>query len=547
MRPPDFPWPETALARSVLFTAQVMREAIAADSYESFRALSLDAPARFMEADRIAEDVKKGHIPRATFGPIADELSWSFTGDPALKALCPDQSKLASKVIGDDSASLTQVQYHLRYLLYRIKNNYKEHIEEEILRRVRDSQTTSDLRLLAVGYVTHLINEGYSRGYVSSQIEAVFFDRLLLRTGPGILSGLFRRFSGKKSKYVVTVGVNRVMLRHLRNLNLRVERSPRDLPSFVCEEVSRRYAVELQAGFIHEGFESLDPYSAARHILNLLRNIRAIATMSGAQASFEWSSDVFVYKQKAQSGEFIANTSVFRKQPVPTNPRSRALKSAGSYSKKLLSFPSDSRMRLTRSISTAVASHEASSVESRLTAYWNAIEVLFEAPDPGRARILHYVELLSPSICTRYVRRLISAVFSVIVVFYRSKLTRLLGRPEFALAGDQHTALAFVLMMPEHQQARADILEIVKDNPLACHRLWLLHKNFENPEMMMKTIISHEKRIQWQIHRIYRARNSIMHAGKTPSYLDSLALNLSEYYRTAMPAIPWPTPTLVVR
>jgi len=47
---------------------------------------------------------------------------------------------------------------------------------------------------------------------------------------------------------------------------------------------------------------------------------------------------------------------------------------------------------------------------------------------------------------------------------------------------------------------------------------------------MKDALAGHEERVTWQLHRIYRARNNLVHAGRRPSFLDSLVLNLEEYY-----------------
>ena len=53
----------------------------------------------------------------------------------------------------------------------------------------------------------------------------------------------------------------------------------------------------------------------------------------------------------------------------------------------------------------------------------------------------------------------------------------------------------------------------------------------------MAAIDGHGQRVEWQIYRIYRARNHIVHAGDVPSFLDSLVLNAAEYYTAALTTI----------
>ena len=50
----------------------------------------------------------------------------------------------------------------------------------------------------------------------------------------------------------------------------------------------------------------------------------------------------------------------------------------------------------------------------------------------------------------------------------------------------------------------------------------------------MKGLESHSKRVEWQIRRIYRARNIIVHSGKTPSYTRILVENIHDYLDVIM-------------
>src|SRR5690606_9153820 len=41
---------------------------------------------------------------------------------------------------------------------------------------------------------------------------------------------------------------------------------------------------------------------------------------------------------------------------------------------------------------------------------------------------------------------------------------------------------------------------------------------------------SHKQKVEWQIRRIYRTRNLIVHSGKLPSYTNILIENLHNYF-----------------
>ncbi len=102
---------------------------------------------------------------------------------------------------------------------------------------------------------------------------------------------------------------------------------------------------------------------------------------------------------------------------------------------------------------------------------------------------------------------------------------------------DQHTKFAAILFLPDNEDLRMQLLSICSNNPLAQHRLWKLHRDYSSPRAIIDAVKGHMQRVEWQLHRIYRARNNLVHSGRNPSYLDSLVLNLDEYYRSCFGTI----------
>ena len=48
---------------------------------------------------------------------------------------------------------------------------------------------------------------------------------------------------------------------------------------------------------------------------------------------------------------------------------------------------------------------------------------------------------------------------------------------------------------------------------------------------MIASLNQFENRVKWQIDRIYRTRNAIVHSGNAPGYLGSLTTNIFETFR----------------
>jgi hypothetical protein len=142
---------------------------------------------------------------------------------------------------------------------------------------------------------------------------------------------------------------------------------------------------------------------------------------------------------------------------------------------------------------------------------------------------------LIPCICLRHIRRQLIAVCEELLVIYRRGFSALIKKETGGY--DQHTAFAALLLLSENSHLRDELLELCKDNPLALHRLWKLNRDLSSPKELSKTIAEHESRVSWQVDRIYRCRNNLVHAGRVPSFLESVISNLVEYYQAAITTV----------
>jgi hypothetical protein len=188
-------------------------------------------------------------------------------------------------------------------------------------------------------------------------------------------------------------------------------------------------------------------------------------------------------------------------------------------------------------MTTGALARTSPNVENQLISLWSAIEVLLSEPQKPKARIVHYSEHLLPCICLRHVRRQFVAVYDELLISYRGRFNRIMVEEPEASGTDPHSTFANVLCLSENSKLQNKLLALCTDNPLALHRMWKLHRDYGSPKNAIASIRGHAKRVEWQIHRIYRARNHLVHSGKIPSYLESLIMNLSEYYRGSITTI----------
>lgn len=87
-----------------------------------------------------------------------------------------------------------------------------------------------------------------------------------------------------------------------------------------------------------------------------------------------------------------------------------------------------------------------------------------------------------------------------------------------------------ILLSEEDSEVLKLFTEIIKNNPLLIFRIERLWFNvYGYPERLAKSLEEHCERVEWQVQRIYRARNLIMHTGACPRGTRILIQHLHNY------------------
>jgi hypothetical protein len=191
--------------------------------------------------------------------------------------------------------------------------------------------------------------------------------------------------------------------------------------------------------------------------------------------------------------------------------------------------------RLPERIVTALEQHSVAHTSTdpkvRFVNMWVALETLV-----GREQESGIVDNLIRSIVPHVIHRRVNKIIKYLAIclheygFCRSipddtgwfrKSTRRRVRSDellLALAGaagsDVHNRLA----------------ELTAGHPLLCNRLFTTHKSVSDPKALHRELKESAERTEWQLRRIYRARNLLVHAGSQVSSLSYLATNLEYYF-----------------
>jgi hypothetical protein len=92
------------------------------------------------------------------------------------------------------------------------------------------------------------------------------------------------------------------------------------------------------------------------------------------------------------------------------------------------------------------------------------------------------------------------------------------------------------LCFEHHEPVRKQLGTLCGANPLATQRAYELHMAAKTCGSLFELVRRHVERIEWQLRRVYRERNRIVHRANPSENVSALILNLNEYILVCMDA-----------
>jgi hypothetical protein len=168
--------------------------------------------------------------------------------------------------------------------------------------------------------------------------------------------------------------------------------------------------------------------------------------------------------------------------------------------------------------------------ENQMINLWIALESL--VPTSGeKAKIDAISNSIIPFLNLNYINRVLQRLLSDLYNWNRKFIRVNLKKVE---GSNLQAKLFRLLILDEYEYLREEINAEFKDFHLLRNRFYYLSNTLNTPKKVKANIETHTTRVDWQVRRIYRARNSIVHSGKTPSFAPILIENIHDYLDVVM-------------
>ena len=169
------------------------------------------------------------------------------------------------------------------------------------------------------------------------------------------------------------------------------------------------------------------------------------------------------------------------------------------------------------------------SPSNALLSLWSILELLLEKEetDNDRSRIFNIIDLVMPYLKNSYVEKLITNLLLDLQRWNKKELAVILAEVKIGRT-DIEKLFAFVALQ-KYEDDRKKLYNKLNTFPLLRFRIFSLNQQLKKKKTINKMIDEHEKKVRWHLHRIYRARNCIIHDGDDIRNIENLVENLLSY------------------
>lgn len=532
-------WKDISACKNLLFFAQLVDELLFDYSIPSNRISTLNSHYLCLDALSAINGIDEHGVPEGTLKPIAEELYISLTKDPAFDLINNSPLRYFVKYQNERyriSTSVSELNYdEIKKAILAIDsrffedNKYYETLKTRVIEKILSNEESDQLDLfrLVKSLLTELINLGYSQNYIKKVMFDVFWNSNNDIVSPNVINDFFSAFPFEKSNYTVVFIVNRG----------RISQFTDHIEDLSCiESFEQRYESHAEKVFLQKNRnqayliidrKALDPYQAA---------YSARLTLSINASLYRLNNHDYRYDINTAKCGVYSDSEFFRVEQeksavshVKMPSREQIVKNMEAL-EKAINNQRSVRERVALINAARFHSHSLDSIskENQLLDLWAIFESILDISNKHTSdRIVQVCMYLVPILKRRYIYSLFSQ-FSIDFKNYNDeKYREIIG--ERTNEAEIIQKLCEFVVLNEHKADRDSFLTECGDFPLFRERIEYYNKVFSTPYDVYQFVEKHAERVKWQIMRIYRNRNLIIHNGDSMPYLALLVENLHSY------------------
>lgn len=421
---------------------------------------------------------------------------------------------------------------------YYSNKKFYNYVKERLRNLICGEKNEQELITVTDVLLCELIFLGYSKQHIYNAI--VHFFSLKIDNAEQAVEKLFLLFEFQEKEWEIITFANKklskyyqeklheviqsddIKLSNVSNKGLAkiIESNPST--AWLKETLANLNSAKYPVSLIRAKVKALDPYSAYEHLESFLSAINELVTLFDNEIKLGYSSIAclnYPYKKVItikRAMEMRPKTSVDKDYAARTAAVLKKMRMSRTMFHTFLKaaeFHSDALNKTTNDNYTLVI-------------LWTALEALFVDNSTNTQKSKLVIDGLIAIIQRTYVVKTIKWFQYDLIRHLREFSPQTISKYHL----DDLRTFVDVLFDPNQKQAVFDICKAIENNLLLRSRVYyIVDVCCKNSQSILDWLEKHQKKVEWQIKRIYRTRNIIVHTGNQVPYVSYLVDNLHNY------------------
>lgn len=457
------------------------------------------------------------------FALIAEEMRDRIKSDNVAKVLVGSKIDLYLACL-ETPKETKQIAVNLKLIKNKIhRNYYLGEIKKQIFDAVKEPNKKKNINNLCELFLLVLKESGYQQGTIIHLLNVHFFERANSRKIDSLdkFYEFFDYFDIKKSEYEVTFKGSQVFKE--------IEDSCLKFGIEVVDEIEAR---------TNEKFEKRFIVKKGNCVFIRCKEIKAVdylAARVSAEKRVRVIADLFVLfhhnkKPYISDEALVYHTKkadlIFTKKPKSAMSRINApdKKDAAKILRDFLeqfSLNMESFEKFRRAVDLHSFALEVDDVENQILDLWICLETLL-TKSARKTKIKQVIDGMIPIIRTNYIEYLVAELLEDLDSWNAVEVESAIVKLPEECKGNRFVAISALISLVEFKDIVVELFAKMDEAPLLRFKMMSLIENLQSSKDIIAFVNKFEKRATYDIRRLYRTRNTIVHIGKQADNGDTL-------------------------
>ncbi len=534
-------WKDIKSSNNLLFFSQLVNELLFDYSIPSNRISTLNSHYLCLDALSAIVGIDNKGVPEGTLKPIMEELYSEVKKDPVFAEgnkptdyfvkTSSDEIKTCYRASEMNYSESKNTALALHDLFFN-NNGYYECLKKKIIQIIKNNNEDDQQVLfrLTKSLLTELMNGGYSLKYLYMLMDRLFWNTRKTIGNWERIKEFFDAFDFQEKEYIVIFKVDHNRTAPLIDKIDGLEFLD-NLPSKIETLASREFKEKKRGeDYLLVKRNAFDPYKAADRAIEMMEMNASVYRLYDHEFSYSIrmaQAEVFDKKTVYKVGRVLRAVEHTKKPS-----RSKIAEGLDLVNKAIESVADTRDFDKAFSVLSAIRYHshslDSQAEENQLLDLWAIFESVLDISNKHTSdRIQQICRYLVPILKHNYIYMLFKQLADDIKYYdeeFFSEMT-------CDLQSEQEIVkrICEFSILDERSEDRMAFFERASDFPLLKERISYYQFCLATPAKAHQFVEKHAERVRWQVRRIYRNRNLIIHNGESMPYLSLLIENLHSY------------------